>query len=277
MAQVSARLPSDFKEITDTKTCLEGILAELFEPSDLTKWRVFITAPDGSPFEGGIFETKLDFPPEYPMAPPELHFISEFFHPNVYPDGKVCISILHPPGKDVFNEQERPEERWMPAHSPCSIFNCFLTLLEEPNIHSPANLDASIMWRDKREDFIHKAREIVASSKKNLPAGVLDRLPRPDTNPLQRARRVKDKLDLLEANDPQYNKKKAQLEKVIYDVLHQLSDKSEAESLYRNFCPRDDDQIESTATGDGGLANFDDDDDGGVEFKGFSDEENEPV
>jgi len=90
---------------------------------------------------------------------------------------------------------------------------------------------------------------------------------------------VKDKLDLLEANDPQYNKKKAQLEKVIYDVLHQLSDKSEAESLYRNFCPRDDDQIESTATGDGdgGLANFDDDDDGGVEFKGFSDEENEPV
>lgn len=26
-------------------------------------------------------------------------------YPTVYPDGRVCISILHPPGEDKFNEQ----------------------------------------------------------------------------------------------------------------------------------------------------------------------------
>lgn len=32
----------------------------------------------------------------------------------VYPDGRVCISILHNPGIDPFNAQERADERWRP-------------------------------------------------------------------------------------------------------------------------------------------------------------------
>jgi len=202
------RLPSDFKEITDPSTCLEGVYAELVTPSDMSKWRVFITAPEGTAFETGVFETVISFPTEYPMVPPELIFVSEMWHPNVYPDGKVCISILHPPGKDEFNEQERAEERWMPAHSPLSIFNCFLTLFEEPNIHSPANIDASVMWRDRRDEFCNRAKEIVERAKKSLPEGVLEKLPRPDTDPLQRARRIKDKMDELDMNDPFFAKKK---------------------------------------------------------------------
>ena len=38
-------------------------------------------------------------------------------HPNVFPDGKVCISILHPPGVDAFNPQESAAERWSPVHT----------------------------------------------------------------------------------------------------------------------------------------------------------------
>jgi len=162
---MAQRIPKDFKELTDEKTCLEGILAELIDPSDFSRWRVFIQAPEGTYFSGGVFLTQLIFPPEYPMLPPELIFVSEMFHPNVYPDGKVCISILHPPGKDEFSD-ERPEERWMPSHTPVSIFNCFLTLLSEPNIYSPANIDASVMWRDNKEKFKKKANEIVELSKK---------------------------------------------------------------------------------------------------------------
>ena len=33
-----------------------------------------------------------------------MTFKSQIWHPNVYEDGKVCISILHPPGEDRFNE-----------------------------------------------------------------------------------------------------------------------------------------------------------------------------
>ncbi|MBA0674523.1 hypothetical protein Goari_016115, partial [Gossypium aridum] len=33
-----------------------------------------------------------------------------------YPDGRVCISILHPPGDDP-NGYELASERWMPVHT----------------------------------------------------------------------------------------------------------------------------------------------------------------
>lgn len=32
--------------------------------------------------EKGIFELKMTFPADYPMKPPELVFVSEFYHPN---------------------------------------------------------------------------------------------------------------------------------------------------------------------------------------------------
>ena len=32
----------------------------------------------------------------------------------VYPDGKVCISILHEAKEDQFNEQEKMSEKWRP-------------------------------------------------------------------------------------------------------------------------------------------------------------------
>ncbi len=43
--------------------------------------------------------------------PPEVKFITKMWHPNIFPDGKVCISILHAPGKDEFNPQEREDEK----------------------------------------------------------------------------------------------------------------------------------------------------------------------
>lgn len=50
--------------------------------------------------EGGFFNATMSFPLDYPCSPPCVRFVSEMWHPNVYPDGKVCISILHSPGDD---------------------------------------------------------------------------------------------------------------------------------------------------------------------------------
>ena len=33
----------------------------------------------------------LSFPQDYPLNPPKMKFKSELFHPNIYPDGRVCI------------------------------------------------------------------------------------------------------------------------------------------------------------------------------------------
>ena len=48
-------------------------------------------------FLGGFFRARLSFPPEYPLMPPKMKFETPIFHPNIYPNGDVCISILHPP------------------------------------------------------------------------------------------------------------------------------------------------------------------------------------
>jgi ubiquitin-conjugating enzyme E2 G1 len=61
--------------------------------------------PAGSMYEGGFFKAMLKFPSDFPSMPPSMTFVTPILHPNIYPDGKVCISILHPPGVDQFNEQ----------------------------------------------------------------------------------------------------------------------------------------------------------------------------
>jgi ubiquitin-conjugating enzyme E2 G1 len=60
----------------------------------------------------------------------------------------VCISILHPPGTDEFNSQETADERWRPIHGVESILISVISMLNDPNVDSPANLDAAVEFRD---------------------------------------------------------------------------------------------------------------------------------
>ena len=78
----------------------------------------------------------------------------------VYPDGKVCISILHPPGTDEFNTQETADERWRPILGAESILLSVISMLNDPNIDSPANLDAAIEFRDSKESYRKKVRKL---------------------------------------------------------------------------------------------------------------------
>ncbi len=64
--------------------------------------------------------------------------------PTVYEDGKVCISILHPPGEDRYNEQETAEERWRPIIGVEAIIISVISMLSDPNDTSPANIDAAV-------------------------------------------------------------------------------------------------------------------------------------
>ncbi|WP_411023349.1 ubiquitin-conjugating enzyme E2, partial [Salmonella sp. s51228] len=78
----------------------DGFVAGPIDEENMLEWEVLISGPEGTPYEYGVFSALLKFPEDYPMNPPTMRFTSDIFHPNVYPDGKVCISILHPPGDD---------------------------------------------------------------------------------------------------------------------------------------------------------------------------------
>ncbi|KAL3897605.1 MAG: hypothetical protein SGARI_006880 [Bacillariaceae sp.] len=93
-----------------------------------------------------------------------MTFTSEMWHPNVYEDGRVCISILHPPGEDEFNSQESADERWRPILGVEQILVSVISMLSDPNDESPANLDAAVMWRNDRPAFKKRVRQVVRKS-----------------------------------------------------------------------------------------------------------------
>ena len=103
---------------------------------NLQSWRVTIIGPAESPYEGGVFPTRLDFPEQFPLMPPTLKFLCPMWHPNIHPsDGSVCVSILHRPGVDPQNPEEAPSERWLPVHTLESIVVSVLSVLHEPKCH----------------------------------------------------------------------------------------------------------------------------------------------
>lgn len=109
-------------------------------------WNILIFGPPETIFEGGVFPCRLSFPLTYPNKPPEFRFTKSLPHPNIYPDGRVCISILHE-GQDEYG-YEKLNERWNPTHSANSIIMSIISILNNPNFESPANVDISILWKN---------------------------------------------------------------------------------------------------------------------------------
>ena len=88
------RLMAEYKQIL--KNAPDGIIAGPIKEENYFEWEAAITGPEGTVFEDGVFVARLVFPQDYPLNPPTMRFTSKIFHPNIYPDGKVCISFLHP-------------------------------------------------------------------------------------------------------------------------------------------------------------------------------------
>ena len=126
------------------------------------KWDVIMIGPPDTPFEGANIRAVIDFPQDYPNKAPQFKFVTPLYHPNIYPDGKVCISILHE-GVDEFG-YESLSERWNPSQSVNSILISILSMLSAPNFESPANVDASKLWRDNFTEYKKFIYKMVAQS-----------------------------------------------------------------------------------------------------------------
>ncbi|MCJ1453984.1 Ubiquitin-conjugating enzyme E2 7 [Mycoblastus sanguinarius] len=157
----SRRLFHEYKNLTSSPP--DGITAGPVNEDDIFLWEALIQGPEGTPFEGGIFPAELKFPKDYPLNPPSMRFLGEVWHPNVYPTGLVCISILHAPGDDPHH-YEKASERWSPIQSVEKILISVMSMLAEPNDESPANIEAAKMWRDRREEFERVVRDGVRRS-----------------------------------------------------------------------------------------------------------------
>ncbi|ETO35298.1 hypothetical protein RFI_01766, partial [Reticulomyxa filosa] len=106
------------RHLKDCQKNADGFSVGLVDDDNLYEWNVVLEGPEGTMYEGGYFQATLSFPEEFPNKPPKMKFTTPgFWHPNVYNDGTVCISILHEAKEDEFNPEEKMDEKWRPILS----------------------------------------------------------------------------------------------------------------------------------------------------------------
>lgn len=125
-------------------------------------WEFVIIGPEDTLYEGGIFNGSINFPRSYPNESPQIKFSQEMYHPNIYKDGRVCISILHN-GSDEFG-YEHDSERWSPTQNVNTIMLSIISMLSSPNFDSPANVDIGILYKQDYNKYKQNIYKIVSKS-----------------------------------------------------------------------------------------------------------------
>ncbi|KAK7291097.1 hypothetical protein RIF29_05984 [Crotalaria pallida] len=109
---------------------------------NLMVWKCII--PGKSDWEGGYYPVTLKFNEDYPSSPPKCKFPKEFLHPNVYPTGHVCLSII---GDD-----------WSPSTTVKQILLGIQNLLDNPNPASPANEEWNELFLEHLDEYKRMVR-----------------------------------------------------------------------------------------------------------------------
>mmetsp|Transcript_23710 Transcript_23710/g.47872 ORF Transcript_23710/g.47872 Transcript_23710/m.47872 type:complete len:325 (+) Transcript_23710:127-1101(+) len=109
---------------------LPGIFVYVDE-TDFTLVHALVVGPFESPYEGGFFYFVMKCPDDYPNNPPKVRLMTTGggtvrFNPNLYIDGKVCLSIL-----GTWNGPS-----WSPGQSLGSVLLSIQSLMNEKPYHN---------------------------------------------------------------------------------------------------------------------------------------------
>ncbi|CAH1794067.1 unnamed protein product [Owenia fusiformis] len=100
----------------------------------------------GTPWENGLYKLRMLFKDDYPSSPPKCKFEPPLFHPNIYPSGTVCLSLLD------------EEKDWRPAVTIKQILLGIQSLLNDPNIRDPAQAEAYTIYCQNKEEYERRVR-----------------------------------------------------------------------------------------------------------------------
>jgi ubiquitin-conjugating enzyme E2 Z len=125
------RLLKDVREIWDHPLEGNGIYYE-HDDEDMLKGYALIVGPADTPYFGGFYFFELAFPHDYPHSPPVLKMVTQGdnvrFNPNLYVNGKVCISLLN----------TWSGEQWTSCQTISTVLLTLCTLLcKDPLLNEP--------------------------------------------------------------------------------------------------------------------------------------------
>lgn len=124
---------------------------------NIMKWDCVIPGKAGTVWEGANIPMTMEFTDDYPSKPPKCAFKliegRPLFHPNVYPSGKICLSIVN----------EGKGGTWRAALTIKQILIAIQVLLDDVNNGDPAQEEAYRVYRDAKEgEYKKRVRAQVA-------------------------------------------------------------------------------------------------------------------
>lgn len=126
------RLVKDVSEIVKNPLTENGIYY-VHDETDMLRGKACIVGPQNTPYAGGYYLFDFIFPHDYPHTPPKVIYYTNDgltrFNPNLYKNGKVCLSIL--------NTWRGPQ--WTSCQTISSILLCICgaVLTDTPLINEP--------------------------------------------------------------------------------------------------------------------------------------------
>lgn len=125
------RIISDITEIIKNPLHDNGIYYE-HDQCNVLKGYVLIIPQCDSPYQYGNYFFSIEFPTNYPYSPPKMKYLTNNgftrFHPNLYRNGKVCLSLLNTWKGD----------KWTSCNTLSSLLLQVTTLFtDKPFLHEP--------------------------------------------------------------------------------------------------------------------------------------------
>ena len=127
------RLVNDVKYLKKNPLHSNGI-HYIHDDEDMMTGYALIIGPENTVYEKGYYFFKFTFTSDYPHKPPQVKYITNGgnvrFNPNLYTDGKVCISLLN----------TWTGEQWTSCQSISTILLTLCTLLNENPLLTQPNV-----------------------------------------------------------------------------------------------------------------------------------------
>lgn len=117
-------------------------------------WEAGFPGPNIPLYKNSYFLVKMKFTQEYPFRPPHVTFKQKVFHPNVYTNGDICLSLF--------------TTHWKASLNITHILVGLQQLLAEPNCASPANTTAARLFKSKKK-YEKAVRENIEQFHAKLP------------------------------------------------------------------------------------------------------------
>jgi ubiquitin-conjugating enzyme E2 S len=122
---------------------MEGI-SVILNDADMTDIQANVDGPPGTPYAGGTFRIKIVLSRDYPATPPKGFFLTKIFHPNVGPQGEICVNTL--------------KKDWKPDLGIKHILLTIKCLLIVPNPESALNEEAGKLLLEQYDSYCERAK-----------------------------------------------------------------------------------------------------------------------